>query len=242
MGSSQGQLGLMLFSCDSFGMSQHWGQGEAEAEQKSGSGWTLEMWFLHQMTPPCIQKGMFGWRMSLFLGFGGFSCFYWWVGALTAHPRAQSCSCCWTSSSPSVSWHWGSFVCAMCIIHPLASSWAFFSIFEKIWMSWIAQEEERDPKMPREIFPGSTYWKPHSSLSCCAGKERNNDLRICLIEECDLIQDWGCAASVRCSPHLPIVMATVGKAVPVSLIPALNLLRLLQIEQQPFPVPAVAHG
>lgn len=37
-------------------------------------------------------------------------------------------------------------------------------------------------------------------------------------------------------------MATVGKAVPASLIPALNLLGLLQIEQQPFPVPAVAHA
>lgn len=45
-----------------------------------------------------------------------------------------------------------------------------------------------------------------------------------------------------CSPHLPIVMATVGKAVPVSLIPALNLLALLQLEQSPFPVPAAARG
>lgn len=46
---------------------------DAIAEQKSGSLHVRNS-ILHHITPPYIQKGMFGWRKSLFLGLGGFSC------------------------------------------------------------------------------------------------------------------------------------------------------------------------
>lgn len=56
-------------------------------------------------------------------------------------------------------------------------------------MPWIAQEEEGDPRLLQNIFPGSPYSKSHSSSLSCAGKDRNEDLRICLIEESGLIQN-----------------------------------------------------